>query len=83
MVGTKAKRAFWAKVSSKDTALVDSVVYIRHGTVNSCRIKWNGLTDCFRHSLDMYGRYFYAVANIVHFTLEHESYVFEIDYYEY
>ena len=72
----------WAKGRSKDAAMVESVVRARNENMNSRLKFFNCLTNRFRYSLDIHGRCFYAVANIVQLTLERESSVFEIEYYE-
>ena len=80
--GYKGEEAIWAKGHCKDSTMVESVVRARHENVNSRLKFFNILTTRYRHDLDMHGRCFYAVANLVQLILKNESPLFELEYYE-
>ena len=80
--GYKGEEAIWAKGHSDKSKMVGSVVCSRHENVNSRLKFFNILTIRYRHDLDMHGRCFYAVTNLVQLILKNESPVFELEYYE-
>ena len=68
--------------------LVDADQYMkgvaraRHETVNRLFKNWGILERRFRHRVDLHGRVFVAVANLVQASLQLEEPTFQVNYYD-
>lgn len=65
-----------------EQAGVEAVIRARHETVNRRFKQFFALGHRFRHDISRHSSVFHAVANLTELMIEHDSPLFDVQYYE-